>query len=808
MMYRLLRVFPPDEHDRRPSINSVPKSFPLSPTSRALQMTTLPGETFRMDLKDSVVSLERPKSEHHRLKLILLGTVAFLLLLVAIALVVLIFVLITRSPEGETTEFYNLDRGWQASCQRRCSKKFSTPPLLLISFDGFQAGYLSRNLSPAIKSIFDCGSKADYIFPSYPSITFPNHYTIITGLYPESHGIVTNAFFDGSVRGESTFTKGSKNPDWYGGEPLWNTLRKQGRNASSFFWPGSEVPIQGMPPPAFLPYNSTVPFSQRVDQVVKWLLDPSGEMSFISIYFDEPDSSGHQGGPISDKVNSAIIYVDAMLNYLMSELDRNGLVGCVNVVIVSDHGMQSVREDQKVYYDDFLDISDPNVKVFDSSIGRVQLVDEAKTNLSALLSSEFLKCQKGDFFRVYDRHSTPMCLHYTDNKRIGAILLDPSEGTEFYIDRGHPWSGKGDHGYDNRLKSMRAIFGAFGPSIRSGVTVPPFQNIELYNFFANLLELPISAPNNGTKGTLDTLLVNPPKREETNMTTVPDCEEQPKTFSCGHVCPTVEFARSASGSCRSVPKLRVPSVLSNDALCAIDLCNASLLFDRRLKSSKMAVSILDTPIRNVDHRSDCRIAVSAFSNEEHLRNCSEMNRKPSLILFSDDDDYRFVVDAQLQADPKFVKPNGIWEKFLKLIKKYRKHYRRLIMFSGPIYNFNSGRNAPSEDDVSRRSNASSPTHIFVILFRCADGLWTSSGVSCSNPGNSRVISFLLPTIPEDYNCLDSDEYLFHHTARVRDIELATGLEFFADRDLFDAAMAIRLRTALPEELWQRELSER
>ncbi|TKR60245.1 hypothetical protein L596_027523 [Steinernema carpocapsae] len=742
---------------------------------------------------------QRKRDQHRRLKVILLAIVALLLLLLIIAVVILIVILLGR-PTLDTTEFYNTNRGWQDSCQR-----FSTPPLLLVSFDGFQAGYLSRGLSPAIQKIFDCGSRAESMLPSYPSITFPNHYTIVTGLYPESHGVINNVFFDNSGDEDDVFFKSTKNPKWWQGEPIWNTARKNGKNATVFFWPGSEVPIQGMPPPAFLSFNDSIPFSQRVDQVVHWLLDPQKELSLISMYFEEPDRSGHQMGPASDKVNSAIIYVDAMLNYMMSELDRNGLLGCINIVVVSDHGMQRIRSDQTVYFEDFLDVKDPNVKVFDGSLGMIQFADPKHVNVSQIMANERLKCQEGFLYRAYTRETVPKRYHFTDNHRIGPILLDATEGSEFYLDRNRSWSGKGDHGYDNRLKSMRAIFGAVGPSIKSGITMPPFQNIELYNFFVNLLELETSAPNNGTKGALDSLLLKPSKVVDAPTLTVIACREEYTPVTCGHTCHPIEFSSSVSNNCERLPDLDVPTAISGENLCVVQLCNASLLFDKQLKAPKMVVSVLGTPIPNIDHRSDCQIEVLASSNDYLLKNCSEASQGSAVSLFSDDDIYRFIVNGQFKSDPKFV--NGIWQSLLRLVKSYRKHYKRLVMYSGPIYDPNANGKFVTNEEILKRSNSPYPTHIFVILFRCGNNFWNPVGTACTNPDSSEVMTILLPTTSEDFNCLHLEEYIFHHAGRVRDVELATGLEFFADRALFDAQTAVRLRTKMTEELWQLEVTD-
>ena len=172
------------------------------------------------------------------------------------------------SKQVEDAAFLNMYVGWRDNCNRKCQAKipFNVPPLLLISLDGFRADYLERELTPAISRILSCGAHADYLLPSYPSKTFPNHYTIVTGLYPEAHGIVDNYFWD-DERPEKRFSKASVDPGWYHGEPIWNTVTKNGKKSAIFFWPGSEVPIQGIRSAYRYTYNASTPFSKRVDQV-------------------------------------------------------------------------------------------------------------------------------------------------------------------------------------------------------------------------------------------------------------------------------------------------------------------------------------------------------------------------------------------------------------------------------------------------------------------------------------------------------------------------------------------------------------
>ncbi|CAD5231544.1 unnamed protein product [Bursaphelenchus xylophilus] len=166
----------------------------------------------------------------------------------------------------EDAAFLNQDIHWQHTCEPKCSGKFDVPPLLLISLDGFRVEYLTRQLTPAISKILQCGSNATYMYPTFPSKTFPNHLAIVTGLYPESHGIVGSHFMDFNISQEP-FTPRTRNPVWFNGEPIWNTAKKHGKKSATFFWPGSEVYINGGRPTFIVNYNSSIAFSKRVDQV-------------------------------------------------------------------------------------------------------------------------------------------------------------------------------------------------------------------------------------------------------------------------------------------------------------------------------------------------------------------------------------------------------------------------------------------------------------------------------------------------------------------------------------------------------------
>ncbi|KHN78351.1 Ectonucleotide pyrophosphatase/phosphodiesterase C27A7.1 [Toxocara canis] len=700
-----------------------------------------------------------------------------------------ILVIILRLPKFENLDdetFLNKDRHWQSGkCEWRCSANFTVPPLLLISMDGFQAGYLERELTPAIARIYECGSHAKYMYPSYPSKTFPNHYTIVTGLYPESHGIVDNSIYDEQVTdSEKYFKKNSLCSDWYKGEPIWNTVSKNNRKSAVFYWPGSEVSIQGLPPTYRMPYNRTTPFSTRIEGVINWLRLPEADRpSFIAMYMEQPDGEGHWWGPYSDEVNSALIYVDAMLNYLIFQLEKAELLGCVNIVLVSDHGMQQLRDDHKLVISDL--IPDSDIIAFDGVLSRIIL-----KNKSADIDRkmEKLKCKEGVLYRVYEKRSIPQRYHYTRSNRIGEILIEGVAGTSFFKTKedANKERVRGDHGYDNRMPTMRAIFAAMGPYIKSRTEIPPFQNIELYNLLADLMHLTLRAPNNGTQGLLHSILRDRPELMEVDLETMPECSAQLTFRSCGERCPSGKQLTTDGEYCTQfVTPLLPMNEGSKRRRCAVRLCNASLYYDINNDVALYAESLLTHPKKNTDERAACTIFINELDrqNETICADTSSPDKTSKRItLFAND---------------------GIWNSLWELIEKYRRHYKRILFYAGPIFDYNSDGLLDSAEVVNRE-NSTEPTHIFVILLRCVDGKWTADGKSCLDPELTRTLSFVLPNLSSDFNCLHPEEYLFYNTVRIRDIELLTGLEFFTDRTVWPLDVALRLRTAINEELWQLE----
>ncbi|KAL3097395.1 hypothetical protein niasHS_003843 [Heterodera schachtii] len=611
------------------------------------------------------LSVRLLSSHRFLLALVFLLSVLAIVLVVCLAIVVVVSSAQWHQINEEDAAFLNREISWRSNCERKCNAKFDVPPLILISMDGFRADFLQRGKTEAVSRIIQCGASTEFMMPSYPSKTFPNHFTIATGLYPESHGIVDNYFYDEEMPAEEkNFTRSSRNPAWYKGEPIWNTVAKNGKMSGIFFWPGSEVPIQGIRPTYRYSYNASIPFSKRVDQVIKWLrLDENERPAFLAMYFEQPDSAMHQEGPDSDAVNSALIYVDAMINYLMQQLDNNGFLGCINLIIVSDHGAQKLRDDMAVTLDRFVDMADPGIReVFPGIVGHIKLRENNETLLNKVLAP--FECSGGQIFRVYTRETMPRRYHYARSGRIGELVIDSAVGTKLFktAEKMNASKMKGEHGYDNRVSSMRAVFGAWGPSIKKGHREKPFQNIELYNLFTALMQLPVTgvyasqmslyslsfffAPNNGTLGRLNSLLRSPPNADAEPMAELAECAGA-QLVKCGDGChfelhysgrpfgtvslpsappsaptssrpdassasadqsegfsaPTTKVPIYSAQHCKYAEHLLMPELLQQHVpMCVLRLCNATMVFNLHRQAPLFVESQLTAPVPSIDHR--------------------------------------------------------------------------------------------------------------------------------------------------------------------------------------------------------------
>ncbi|MDG5766822.1 ectonucleotide pyrophosphatase/phosphodiesterase [Balneolales bacterium ANBcel1] len=370
-----------------------------------------------------------------------------------------------------------------------------TNPVILISVDGFMPEYLERTETPNFDALAGSGVLADYLIPVFPTLTFTNHYSIVTGLYPENHGILSNSMYD--PEWEATFSLGNRDEivkgRWYEGEPLWVTAENQGMRTASMFWVGSEAEIAGVRPTRWNSYDSSLPHQQRIDSVITWLtLEDESRPDFITLYFSRLDSRGHSHGPHSIEVTEAIADMDDDMGYLIAELERSGLRETTNIVIVSDHGMAATSDDKVIFLDEIIDLDDVRVIGW----GPVSMIrpDEGKTEEVYRLLKE-----AESHYRVYYRDELP------DEYRIGNHRRTP----EIIMVAELPWSITsrsfferrgllaGNHGWDHREPEMRTFFLADGPDFKSGMQVEAFELIHIYEMICHILGLD-PAENDGS----------------------------------------------------------------------------------------------------------------------------------------------------------------------------------------------------------------------------------------------------------------------------------------------------------------------
>jgi predicted AlkP superfamily pyrophosphatase or phosphodiesterase len=368
-------------------------------------------------------------------------------------------------------------------------QQLSKPYVILVSLDGFRYDYAKRYHADHLLALATQGASApEGMLPAYPSITFPNHYTIITGLYPEHHGIVANSFYDPTRKEVYSYhdAKSVADGTWYGGTPLWVLAEQQGMRSACFFWVGSEADILGVRPSFYLKFDGKFPNGKRVDQVLAWLhLPPELRPHMITLYFSNTDTAGHQYGPDSPQVADAVHELDGEIGRLMDGIKESKLP--VDLIVLADHGMVKV--------------DGPPIRLDQYGLSPswfVQIVDSIlypKSDDDAQKAYEAMR-GKSDKFLVYRRAQVPAYLHFDSNPREGDPVVVPtgpylvSAGADA---RGAEHLPVGMHGYDvTRMPEMKALFVAAGPDIRTGVALAPFENVDVYPLIAKILGLDIT----------------------------------------------------------------------------------------------------------------------------------------------------------------------------------------------------------------------------------------------------------------------------------------------------------------------------
>uniref|UniRef100_A0A9J8CPV8 SMB domain-containing protein n=1 Tax=Cyprinus carpio carpio TaxID=630221 RepID=A0A9J8CPV8_CYPCA len=681
-------------------------------------------------------------------------------------------------------------------CVCVCVCSFKRQPLLLVSLDGLRAEYLQswHTVVPVLDKIRRCGTSAPFMQAVFPSKTFPNHYSIATGLYAESHGLVDNNMYDPVFDASFSLSNSEKNnPRWYQGQPIWNTAMYQGLKAGTFFWPGSDVAINGSFPDIYMNYDGKVPYEERIFSVLRWLQLPEDRRpDFFTIYLEEPDSSGHSYGPVSGGLILALQGVDRVIGQLMNGLKQLNLHQCVNIIIVADHGMEETSCERKEALQNF--IGDVNhLYVSEGPFGRIRAKNTThtcKSNTHTQFRTSLVSDCKWPEQQIkpYLKHHLPKRFHYASNRRIEdvSVLVNPYPGSLTFC------SG-GNHGYDNDIYSMQALFLSLGPKFHFQTEVEPFSNIELYNLMCDVLEIN-PYHNNGTHGSLNHLLRMPfysPSHptEQSSPEQCPITSLKP-THTLGCSCTALVLAESE----RQHMLFGRPRVLQSDAkYCVLHQHGFITAYSTRThmpvwSSFTLNKTAESSPVFSDCLRADIRIPANQSATCDQFNNAGNITHCLSDVFL-----WIWLLIVCVCA--------GLWQYFQEvLLIKYASQYNGINVVTGPVYDYNFDGHFDSPEQIQEFVAGSSipvPTHYFVVLTSCKNDTQTVS--ECS--AELQTVSFLLPHRSDNKeSCADdqpesqwAEPLLWMHQSRVRDVEWISGLDFFQDSKR-PIAELLRLKT--------------
>lgn len=377
------------------------------------------------------------------------------------------------------------------SCRRESAPADERDYLVVLSMDGFRWDYPEMYDTPNLDKIAETGVKAESMIASFPTKTFPNHYTLATGLYPDHHGIVLNSFYDPeSERYYAILNREAvKDGNFYGGEPIWVTAEMQGVKTASLFWVGSEAEIKGVRPSIWKKYDHGLPYTDRIDTVLSWLEKPeSNRPHLIMWYFDQPDGVGHDYGPDSPETGQTVHYLDSLVGVFMKRINGLPFAERVNFIVTSDHGMGNIFEEKVVMLDEYLESEwiaeiqggNPNWNI----LAENGFEDEIYEALSQI---NHISCWRSG--------EVPAELNYgTHPRTLDFTIVADSAWSVFYDEPGTYFGGT--HGFDNHNPDMQTIFYAYGPAFRRNYSHPAFENVNLYGIMCYVLQLD-PAPNDG-----------------------------------------------------------------------------------------------------------------------------------------------------------------------------------------------------------------------------------------------------------------------------------------------------------------------
>lgn len=374
----------------------------------------------------------------------------------------------------------------------------TAPHVVLISLDGFRHDYIEMHDASSLAALATRGVQADRLVPVYPSNTFPNHLSIMTGLRPVNHGIVNNDFFDKrrvlhKGYGHYSMGKGTTDSTWISALPLWNLAEFQGLTAATYFWPESDARINGALPTYHYPYSKHADYQQRIDQIIAWLRLPAAQRpQFIAGYFSLVDTAGHDHGPGSAETRAAVKRVDALIGQLHQRLAALPLA--VNLIVVSDHGMAQL-EPEAVIRQDSLPI-DEQTFVAQANGAQIMLYARQGATQQAISAQKAALQRASEGRYVVLSQAERQQRHYAAGPRTGDIVLETMPPSRFAGPDDH-YTSLGGHGYEPGDEDMGGLFVATGPAFRQGVTLPAVSNLEIYPLIAGILSLPLLSEIDG-----------------------------------------------------------------------------------------------------------------------------------------------------------------------------------------------------------------------------------------------------------------------------------------------------------------------
>lgn len=373
------------------------------------------------------------------------------------------------------------------------------PYLILISLDGFRWDYVEKYKPPHLINFIKNGINSESLIPSFPTKTFPNHYTIATGMYPDKHGIIANSFYSYDkdmtykIRDREKVEDGS----FYGGNPIWIQANKANMVTASYFFVGTEANIQGLKPTYYYRFDNSVKNEVRVNQAIDWLkLPPKKRPHLITMYFSDMDDTGHKYGTKNDEeLKKTLFELDKQLGNLFKGIEKTGLP--VNIIIVSDHGMSTVS------ISNFISIEKIENDSLYTSIDNGAIVNIHPNNKNQIDSIYTYLKKKESNFKVYKTENTPGFEYIPKNKNWGAIQILPDFGYYFSSTKGiasrkqHTNTNFGVHGYDQKYKDMHGIFYANGPAFKKAYRTPSIKNIHIYPLMCEILGLEVPSNIDG-----------------------------------------------------------------------------------------------------------------------------------------------------------------------------------------------------------------------------------------------------------------------------------------------------------------------